>query len=589
MPATRPRRLLRSSRACNFCHKRRIKCERVPSDASRCKNCDDFDVACIFDRPIRRGNPSEAHRHSLDDDDTVTGTVETYRHDQRPSIGTDHQSIDVDLVNGVQTRTHVEPLSTAWQAVAWSTIQGITRLLQVYHETVYPIFPFFDCDRLAKRVEMAEHVHRRPLFASVMAACALASARARDGALAIKPRARSDGDLPSEMFFAAAHEALPQSLLECQSVDYLRAYALLALASLQDAKIAAMNMYLGSYFTLISINQWHDEARWPTDLQPTEVEDFRALFWSIYTLDIYSSIVWDGCIHFQESHARVNYPTTLGNGSRISGNDDDWITGWNFTTDLYRIMEHDLSRLRSKSSRYNLNSGDDLLVNTVPANTSYDKVNRMYSQLSPVFQQIRPATGNSDHDIFGFQAANIQATIALLQMISLEDDADMDRKCNIVSDVLSTFHRVPTPYLRAISTPLIYHIGGIGTILGSVLDQPLSESSWRRVRDLLLSMAELLESLEAVLRCGTGAGQKLRDLAARVENYVQERSSGRTQPTRRVDSDALNSAAMFSGDNTGAWDDASLSDFSTQFQLPGELFEDWSWPFATFDPYANVV
>ncbi|GAM91135.1 hypothetical protein ANO11243_091820 [Dothideomycetidae sp. 11243] len=421
-----------------------------------------------------------------------------------------------------------------------------------------------------------------------MAACALASARARDGAVTLGSRASSDTDLPPEIFFAAAEESLPRSLIGCNSVDYLRGFALLTLASLQDAKISAMQMYLGNYFTLISMNQWQDEVHWPSDLQPAEIEDFRVLFWSMYTLDIYSSIVWDGCIHFQESHAKVRYPTRLSGNHHHVENEDDWLTGWNFTTDLYRIMEHDLRRLRSKRSKFNLLGEEERLV-TGPGHTSYDKVNTMYTQLAPVFQQIRPVTGNPDHDIFGFQAANIQATLALLQMVSLslEDQVDINKKCNVVSDVLSTFHRVPQPYLRAISTPIVYHIGGIGTILGSVMEGQLGPNSWRRVRDLLLSMAELLEGFEASLSCGAGAGQKLRELAVRVEEYVSGRGEGRELQRESLVMDAASSTVL-DGNVTGTWDDVPFPDFSTPFQLPGELFEDWTWPFATYDSYGSV-
>lgn len=122
---------------------------------------------------------------------------------------------------------------------------------------------------------MLEHCRSRAFFCSVMAACALASARVRDGA----PSGGQDvvGIMPAQMFFAAAEEALPKDLLQCQDFDYLRGLALLALASLQDARIGAMQMYIGHYFTMLAINQWHDESNWPTGLHPTEREERRRL------------------------------------------------------------------------------------------------------------------------------------------------------------------------------------------------------------------------------------------------------------------------------------------------------------------------
>lgn len=80
-----------------------------------------------------------------------------------------------------------------------------------------------------------------------------------------------------EMFFAAAEEALPTSILQCRDFDCLRGYALLALASLQDAKIRTMQMYIGHYFTMLAINRWHDEWNWPEDIQSSEKEEWRRL------------------------------------------------------------------------------------------------------------------------------------------------------------------------------------------------------------------------------------------------------------------------------------------------------------------------
>ncbi len=446
-------------------------------------------------------------------------------------------------------------------------------------DTHPPSFPFFDLVRLQDRLERLEHVSNRAFFCSVMAACALASARARDGALSscngehvsVSPDSTVSGssvDMPPEMFYAAAEEALPKDILQCRDFDYLRALALLSIASIQDAKIAVMQKYIGHYFTLMAINQWHDEANWAPGMHPTEVEERRRLYWSIYTLDVFTSIIWDGCIHFQESHAKVEYPTGRaeepgqqhGGGGGGGGGDnsnsnsnsnpnasspspgdphpDSWMVGWNFTTDLYRILEHNLNKLRSRSSMFNL-----LGETTTPGSfrvSSQDRVADLYASLPAVFKHIQPPTGEPARDIFGFQAANIQATMALLEMVhlSLEVDVDLERKCSVVHHVLQTFHRVPKPYMRAISSPLIYHIGGIGVILGSVMEGPLSENAYHLVRDLLLSMAVLLESLEAFLHRSAGAGQRLRTLASRLEAYYvgMRNQSGQTGPAGRKDS-----------------------------------------------------
>ncbi|KIH91278.1 hypothetical protein SPBR_01374 [Sporothrix brasiliensis 5110] len=613
MSSTRPQRLLRISKACDFCHKRRIKCQDNPGDTrGRCRNCAEFDIPCTYARPSRRGRgspqpsrPASATSSglsiaasSLADGKPVPHHPPSHQPPPSQPLPQPHRPAQSAMLSPSAPRVTMserttstsygaddqgpvanERLSSTWQAFAHTSTPTLKRLVTVYHETVFPIFPFFDPVRLQRRLDQLEHVSNRAFFCSVMAACALASARARDGALSsstsgggisASPGSAASGtsiEMPPEMFYAAAEEALPKDILQCRDFDYLRALALLSIASIQDAKIAVMQKYIGHYFTLLAINQWHDEANWSPGLTPTEIEERRRLYWSTYTLDVFTAIIWDGCIHFQESHAKVEYPTgvtedrngqpTVPNPASLSNTANvdsstrptngptdspssssmlpgivtatsplpdagSWMIGWNYTTDLYRILEHNLNKLRSRSSKFNL-----LGETTTPGSfrvSSQDRVSELYAALPNAFKTLQPATGDPARDIFGFQAANIQATMALLEMVhlSLEVDVDVERKCSVVHNVLQTFHQVPKAYMRAISTPLIYHIGGIGVILGSVMEGPLSESAYRLVRDLLLSMAMLLESLEAFLHRGAGAGARLRSLVARLEGFYSD-------------------------------------------------------------------
>ncbi|OIW29300.1 hypothetical protein CONLIGDRAFT_633460 [Coniochaeta ligniaria NRRL 30616] len=595
MPTNRPRRLLRNSKACDFCHKRRIKCQSDPLNPARCQNCTDFDIACTFTRPSKRARSSPTARAPApqtaslvqaalppSNDTEETGPLPASHREPRLNHGRGELN---DAGTSVVDNRWTQPLSPAWQRFARASTPVVKKLLSVYQEIVHPIFPFFDSVRLEQRIGMLEHVHNRAFFSSVMAACAISSARLRDGA--IRSSIFDGQELPEvlpETYYSAAEDALPEDLLHCQDFDHLRGYALLAIASIQDAQIPAMQKYVGQYFTILAVNQWHDESSWTQGLSSGEIEERRRVFWSIYTLDIYSAVVWDGCIHFQEGHAKVRYPSAdnVERGEPVNG--VDWIVGWNFTTDLYRILEHELSRLRSRSSKFAI-LGHPTSTRGASSVSSQDFVNDLYAALPSVFKQLQPVTGDPARDIYSFQAANIQATMALLRMVylTLDEDADLERKCSVVSDVLSTFHQVPKPYLRAISAPLVYHIRGIGTILGSVMEGPLSPSSCLRVRDLLLSMATLLDSLEAFLHRSAGAGQNLRELVSRMEEYMNSREI-RPNPAE-ADPERLSNEVAAESSNT--WDDVALNDLSPQFQLPEELLQDWTWPFTMPNNYLS--
>lgn len=307
----------------------------------------------------------------------------------------------------------------------------------------------------------------------------------------------------------------------------------------------------------------------------------------MYTLDVYSSIVWNSCPHFHEAHARVDYPTGSEGRPEDPGPDVDqslhWIVGWNFTTDLYRILEHAVSKLRTRGSRFNFMQDEPRALSSHGASV-LQRVQDRYDMLPAPFREQREATGVPDADIYGFQMANIQATLALLQIVlfSLDGNCDLNRKCTVARNVLRTFRQVPTPFLRAISTPLIYHLGGIGTILGSVVEGPLSETSYQQVRELLLDMASLLGSLEASLHRSAGTDRQLRALVDRIDEYMRTRPEEQPEPAQDVP--PLAEACLQGGDGGSAQDE-----LPPRFQLPDELLQDWTWPYDFSQAYPLLL
>lgn len=138
---------------------------------------------------------------------------------------------------------------------------------------------------LLQNVRNQEYLRNRGFFGSLMAACALASARERDGALHESiTRMPSVATIPSETFFAAAKDALPNDLVGPYEFDNMRACALLSLTSIQYGDIEAMRLYLGHYFTLAGIHRCDDEAYWPKNITNIEVEERRRLVCCIATL-----------------------------------------------------------------------------------------------------------------------------------------------------------------------------------------------------------------------------------------------------------------------------------------------------------------
>ena len=170
--------------------------------------------------------------------------------------------------------------------------------------------------------------------------------------------------------------------------------------------------------------------------------------------------------------------------------------------------------------------------------------------------------------------------------------ASISDRCAIAKEVVDAFIAVPVAYLQAISSPLMHHLGGIGQMLGSVFEEPLSEADYRQVRTVMLSMAQLLANLEDILSSAT-ASQKLSAQVARIDEYMAgQRANAMVQrqldaPQHlarwRDDRDITTAAAASTtanalGDTLAETPDMSAFSMSP-FQLPPDLIDDWPWTF----------
>ncbi|KAJ5327952.1 hypothetical protein N7452_008342 [Penicillium brevicompactum] len=636
----------------DFCNRRSIKCGRSEDTLGRCQNCADFDVPCTFDRPAKRRGVKAGTRAPTRETPLVrtpvsenvlpvpptapatgrTSNSSTSRSSfypdsvHRPSLTNDPWS--TFNAGGVATEGYDDDgaLRNSWNAFAIASDRQIRNLVQVYFEIVYPIFPLFHKQSFIERVHNQEHLRNPGLFASTMAVCALVSGRARDGALFTNRWHRDElAEPPMEAFYAAAKDSIPRDLAAAKGMNYMRACAILAIASIQNGQIKNMQKYSGMYHTLTSMEGLHDEKLWPKHLSPIEIEERRRLFWSIYTLDIYSTIVWGGVIRYREAHSLVRYPSEVddefitphgyglppvspassvlspGDVTVVSRQPVAWLRGWNFTTDLYRILEHvvDGNRRRFSSANGTSQVWSLFTPSSMSEPAVMERVLSMYAALPAQFKETPPTTGDMAKDLFGFQSANIQATLQLLRMVLLSaEELGVDRKCDVARELLSVFSNVPVEYLKAISSPLLHHLGGIGYILGSVMEGSLSEASYQRVRTLLLEMADLLGRLETGLQRAAGASERLRSQVDRIDGYIRTSrllnlSAGHppphpnsvpidTKPDMRIP--PATTYIPPSGPATGIHSGPSpvvgppVDNQMMQFQLPPELLSDWPWP-----------
>jgi hypothetical protein len=224
-------------------------------------------------------------------------------------------------------------------------------------------------------------------------------------------------------------------------------------------------------------------------------------------LEVYSSIVWGSITRCREAQCHVSYPSEVDDENfsdtgynpqnsfmtpqQTITNPNCWLHGWNFTTELYRILEHAMDELHLRRlSNIGSVSLSDLFRKRVPhKSVVLDKVTSMYEELPAQFKGIKsmPQNGKGGpDDKIGFQVTNITATFHLLRMILFtSEEATIDQKCAITRDLLDSFAKIPIVFLRASSSPLFHQSAAIGSILGSEMEEPLSESSHLQVREVL--------------------------------------------------------------------------------------------------------
>lgn len=517
------------------------------SNPSACQNCVDFDERCTFDRPIRqRGKPPKIV--------TASNTAKS-------------------TVNGAQESSDWTPKLAITQAL-------VTDLTEIFFEVVYPVFPLFHRASLTRRVSRGEHLENRSLYASVMAMCALSSARARDGALLQCWDVAKLQNPSSEELFDAAVNAFPEDLLDNQSLDYMRASMLLSITAIQYGSPALMNYHLSRYHTYVTVGALHDEANWPQALPVIEVEERRRLFWSAYTLDVFTSVVWSGVIRSKEASSNVCYPTEIDDealeflDTATAVQSVTWLRGWNYVTDMYRILEYaasDLQRTRTTVLRRpTIEALEDFKTSSQSA--VLDRITAMYADLPDVFKTTAQPTHNFRRDLFSFQAANIAATVQLVRMVYFSSDAsDLEQKCRVASEVLTAFANMPVAYLRAISAPLLHHLAEIGRIFGAAFVSGMSASLYHSVRSVLLDLASILADLEQKLYCPSNASKKVESQVMRIDRFIHEQ--------RQVPTEHVNPLHPSAAPEILSASEPTLEQPSPDIMFPPELFEDWDWAF----------
>lgn len=280
-------------------------------------------------------------------------------------------------------------------------------MIDSFFSHVHPIANHVHEVRFRQQWQSRKVPHSRSSFALLMAICATgARTCGNDGPQTV------DG---LQTYRQDAVAAVERASLGSRTTEDLQAVNLLALLGLELGDPAMLQHYLGLYHTLSAQQNLHDERRWPS-MTDVEQEQMRRLFWHTYRLEVHTSIVMGHPVRCPELQCFVQYPAVPDQDTSHGSEDDmEWLAGWNFVTDLYRGLEHLVSKFRAQGFRVEHHSGTSPFVTQPLLGFDADAMilkplTLSLKSLPPRFRKAYPISANIAQNRCGYQAANIICT-----------------------------------------------------------------------------------------------------------------------------------------------------------------------------------
>jgi hypothetical protein len=160
----------------------------------------------------------------------------------------------------------------------------------------------------------------------------------------------------------------------------------------------------------------------------------------MYVFEVYAAAIWGSVVGPREAQVAVQYPAEVDDEYLTNATEDpsqqlrstsmaehpyagshwrqtpppiNWLQGWNFATDLYRVLEHALDgfRKRSPDTEHTRFVANVWKMQLPRSSAVLDAIMHKYESLPVRFRQTLPISLNQKEDLFSFQAANIAAAI----------------------------------------------------------------------------------------------------------------------------------------------------------------------------------
>jgi hypothetical protein len=412
--------------------------------------------------------------------------------------------------------------AVSWKQKVLNDRGRIGSLIDVYLDTVHPVFPLY-CEReLWVGWRESTFPASSSEYASLIAMCALSAQHAQQGSL-------FEADEPLGDLAAGAQSYLTEGLnlvMEQQQPDvldleYIRACGFLALFGIQTGNRSMIHKYLGMYHSVCARFSLHDESQWDDkfDMSVCELETRRRLYWAIYKLEVHSACVLGHMIRLPENQSNVDYPAGLHHPAFVPGRDgdfEDWFAGWNTTTDLYRTLEHALVEFRaSRRQPASINTQGQLTEDS----SLHQRLMEIQTRALPQFDRVHDKSTDSGRNRCGFQATNILFTIHMIRMfLSTGSPA---RMLEAARTLLDSAKKIPMAYIRAGGVRLLQELAGTGLMLGAIaarISTPFAQA--QNLVNVQIALAEFLETSAATNGIAVALATRLREQISQINLHL---------------------------------------------------------------------
>lgn len=318
------------------------------------------------------------------------------------------------------------------------------------------------------------------------------------------------GDLPlpdSHQYFSEAVSRIPAHFTQSQNLDYLRSFGLLAVYSLQRSDNNDLHRYLGLYHALVAQHGFHDEAKWPGDISLTETDDRRRLFWCVYRLEIHSACVFGHVVRLPESQVSVLYPRIT---PAMDPEAQAWTAGWDYITDLFRLLEYAIFSLRACKNRKAVLA---IFCDRPSPTTLFDSLTRLKatkprrlfgtSELEPEFESNRCK----------YMAIQITCTEALVTILALlYCQAPAREVMELADSFLEELSQAPLIMFKIASGQIVHQLLGVGHIVCNASHYDNGQYRLEAKR-LITFIGDLVQNLEHDIPSASAAAERLLKLA----------------------------------------------------------------------------